>query len=359
MRIAVDANPAARALRTGTETYTIEILKALAHRDASSEYLLFANQPRPPPDLRLPANFAWNYLAPRRAWSHRALGPAATRARPDLLFIPAHVLPATYHGRSVVTVHDVGHRHVRRAYRWTAWLYLEASTRWAARFATRLIAVSESTGRDLIQLYGVPARRVTVVPEGVPEDATAVPPVAIQRVAVRYALGHPYFLFIGSLHPRKNLEFLARAFDRAFAAGPGTLLALAGQPVAGAERLDRVAGIRRLGYVPRADLLPLLAGARALVLPSHFEGFGLPGIEAMACGTPVLASRAGALPDTIGDAGVLLAADDLEGWIDALRSLRGDDGLRARLSDRGRRRAARFNWDHAAQALLEVFAQVS
>jgi glycosyltransferase involved in cell wall biosynthesis len=354
MRIAVDANPLTRAVRTGTEMYTLELLRALARQDSSNDYALYASTPAPPSDLHLPPNFAWHYLAPARAWSHRRLGPALKRARPELLFIPAHVLPLGYRGRSVVTVHDVGHRRVPRAYRPSTWLYLEASTRWAARVATRLIAVSVSTSDDLQRTYRVAARRITVIPEGVAPGTEPAPASTVRAVTTRYGLTEPYFLFVGTLQPRKNLDFLAQSFARVFSAGP-PWLALAGQATPAAGALDRYAAVRRLGYVPRADLVALLTGAVALVLPSHHEGFALPAVEAMACGTPVLAARVGALPDVLGAAGLLLPPRDLEAWSGALRSVREDAALRRRLIDAGLRRAGDFDWSRAAAATLEVF----
>ncbi len=359
MRIAVDANPAARTLRTGTERYTVEILTALGAQDSDHQYVLFADQPVPPADLLLPANFEWRYLPRVRAWSHRALGPAASRVGASLLFVPAHVLPVTYRGRSVVTVHDVGHRSLPGAYRRSAWWYLEVTTRWAVRFADRLIAPSRSTRDDLMRLYGVPAARIACIPEGVATDARPAEAPAVAEAQQRYGLSPPYFLFVGTLHPRKNLDFLARAFDHAFAPGPTAFLALAGHPGDDADRLDRHAGVRRLGYVPRADLLALLTGARALVLPSHHEGFGLTALEALACGTPVVAASAGALSEVVGAGGILLAPDDLAGWSAALRKLHADDSLRPQLAAFGAAELQRFSWSRAAAALLAVFGEVA
>lgn len=354
MRIAVDANPLTRAVRTGTEMYTLELLRALSREDSSNDYALYASTPVAPADLLLPPNFVWHYLAPTRAWSHRRLGPAVKRARPDLLFIPAHVLPLGYRGRSVVTVHDVGHRRVPRAYRPSTWLYLEATTRWAARVATRLIAVSASTSDDLQRTYGVAARRITVIPEGLAPGTEPAALATVREVTARYRLTEPYFLFVGTLQPRKNLEFLAQSFERTFAAGP-PWLALAGQATPTAGALDRYAAVRRLGYVPRADLVALLTGALALVLPSRHEGFALPAVEAMACGTPVLAARVGALPEVLGAAGLLLPPRDLAAWSGALRSVRTDPSLRRRLQEAGLQRAGDFDWSRAAAATLQVF----
>jgi glycosyltransferase involved in cell wall biosynthesis len=211
-----------------------------------------------------------------------------------------------------------------------------------ARDASALITVSEFSRADLIEVLGATAERVNVIPEGVDERFFTDPDPG--AAAARYGLAGPYALAVGTMSARKNLPTLAQA---ARSLGErGIELVLAGSDrgyLRGAQ-----AGLRRLGYVDEGLLPGLYAGAVALAMPSGYEGFGLPCLEAMAAGTPVVAADAGALPETCGDAALMVAPGDAAAFADALIAAAFDEQVRARLIEAGRRRAAEFSWARTA-----------
>jgi glycosyltransferase involved in cell wall biosynthesis len=309
-------------------------------------------------------------------WEEVAFGLEALAVRPDLLHLPDFVPPAVRACPAVVTVHDLaflywpeildagGRRYYGRVHQ-------------AAACAEHLIAVSEATRRDVCDLLAVPAAKVTVVPEAAGPAFRPIPPAdmpaAVARAGARpavadLALGRrgPYLLTVGTIEPRKNLPLLLRAYDRLAAAWPDApRLVLAGRPGWLAEatwaalaRLPARDRVEWLDGPTTPELALLYAGAVALAFPSRYEGFGLPALEAMACGTPVLASDTAALREHVAGAGWLLPPDDAGAWADALAEISRDAGLRARLAAAGRRRAAAYSWPAAAAATRRVYQQV-
>jgi glycosyltransferase involved in cell wall biosynthesis len=211
-----------------------------------------------------------------------------------------------------------------------------------ARRARVLITVSEFSRSELVDMLGVAPERVTVIPEGVDERFFSAAPDP--AVADRYALPDRYVLALGTVSARKNLDVLARAAGALRQRGIELV-------VAGSQRgylRGSAAGLRRLGYVAETDLPALYAGAQALAMPSRYEGFGLPCLEAMAAGTPVVAAACAALPETVADAGLLVDPDDADAFAQALVSVAEDADDRAKLIAAGRRRAARFSWSATA-----------
>jgi glycosyltransferase involved in cell wall biosynthesis len=264
-------------------------------------------------------------------------------------------LPFALGLKSVVTIHDIGHRREPRSYSRTARWYLEATTRYAARRANRLIAVSQSTADDLVRFYNVPRGRVSVVHSGVDPRMQPQDPSKVEDVLGRLGIEGAYFLYVGRNHPRKNLVMLRRAFDEARRRGLQAELVLAGP---GHE--DGSAGaVRTLPYVSPDELPALYAGAVALTLPSRFEGFGFPALEAMRCGTAVIGSTAGALPEIIGTAGILLSPDDAGAWSQAMLELAHDPALQRRLIASGAARSADFTWEAAAAKTWGVIDAVA
>ncbi|HEX9096580.1 MAG TPA: glycosyltransferase family 1 protein [Candidatus Dormibacteraeota bacterium] len=340
-------------MATGTEVYARSIIEALAASREAHTMRVYANAIDAP--AWLPAGVEWRGIPFPRLWTHWRLRQALRRERPDVTFIPSHVLPFALGLTSVVTIHDVGHRREPHAYSRTARWYLEATTRYAARRASRLIAVSKSTADDLVRFYNVPGGRISVVHSGVDPRMRPQDPSRVGEVLERLRIGGAYFLYIGRNHPRKNLSMLRRAFDEARRRGLQAELVLAGP-----GHDDASAGaVRTLPYVPPDDLPALYAGAIALTLPSRFEGFGFPALEAMRCGTAVIASTAGALPEIIGTAGILLSPDDAGAWSQAMLELARDPALQRRLIAAGATRSADFTWEAAAARTWGVLERVA
>jgi glycosyltransferase involved in cell wall biosynthesis len=362
VRIAVDASRMSVAERTGTERYSYELIAALARVDRFNAYTLYTNG-LPPALPPLGPNVALRSIALRRLWTHARLGPALAADRPDLLFVPSHVVPLI-HPPSVVTIHDLGYHAFPEAHTARRRLELQLTTRWSLRAARRVIAISQATRDDLVRHYNADPARIAVVHHGLAAGFRPVEDGAqVAAAAARHGLRGPYFLYVGTLQPRKNLARLIEAYAAATAgmAEPRPLLAIAGRRGWLSAAIERRAAelgvaerVRFLGYLPEADLPALLSGALAFLFPSLYEGFGMPVLEAMACGAPVLTSSSSSLPEVAGDAALLVDPRDTGAIAAAIGRLATDAGLRAALRERGLARAAQFSWERCARETLAV-----
>ncbi|MFN2243849.1 MAG: glycosyltransferase family 4 protein [Anaerolineae bacterium] len=368
MLIGIDASRATAAQRTGTETYSLHLIRELLALGKGHRFRLYFNQP-PAPGL-FPDAAEMRVMPFARLWTHARLSREMRTAAPDLLFVPSHVLPLLHPERCVVTIHDLGFYYYPEAHTLSQNLYLRWSTRYNARIATRVIADSIATRNDLLRYYRVPGERIEVVYPGRDEALGPVrDPEVLQDVRARYGLSEPYLLYVGTLHPRKNLVRLVQAFSaftKAMAAGPAKpkaepQLVLAGQKgwlyeeiLNQVRKLDLVDRVVFTGYVPDADLPAVLSGAVAFVFPSLYEGFGLPVLEAMACGTPVICSNVSSLPEVAGEAALQVDPLDVEALAEAIHWVISDAGLRATLVERGYEQVQRFSWQRCASQVLQV-----
>jgi glycosyltransferase involved in cell wall biosynthesis len=365
MRIGIDISRAAPTRRTGTERYSYELLAALARSDRCHEYTLYCNGlPAELPPLG--TNFSLRNIPLPRLWTHARLGPASCRDRLDLLFIPAHVLPLLHPPRSVVTIHDLGYLRFPAAYTARRRLELHLTTLWSARAAGHLIADSAATRDDLAGKYAINPDKISVVYLACGKEfQPSHDPAVIRACRLKYGilpLEKPYLLYVGTLQPRKNLRRLIDAFAQT-AAGE-VLLVLAGgrgwlsEPIA--QRAAALAGqVHCTGFVADEDLPVLLSGAQAFVFPSLHEGFGMPVLEAMACGTPVLTSRCSSLPEVAGEAALLVDPLDTAAIAAGLRCLLDAPELRAELRERGLAQAARFSWERCARETRQVLLRAA
>lgn len=371
LHIGIDISRIAVAARTGTEHYTYELLAAFAQRDRSNRYSLYCNQlPAALPPLG-PNSTLWHIPFPR-LWTHLRLSAELLLHPPDVLFVPAHVLPIALplrpRLRSVVTIHDLGYLHFPEAHTKQQRLYLRLSTLWSARVASHVIAISQATRDDLLRHTGIDASKISVIYHGLaPHFRPVDDSQARSQVQQRYGIvapgqpARPYLLYVGTVQPRKNLVRLIEAFSQAHRANPDLLLVIAGKRGWLTEAIERRANelgiaehVRFTGYVEDADLPILLSGALAFALPSLYEGFGMPVLEAMACGTPVLASNTSALPEVAGDAALLVNPTDTTEIAAAIERLANDTALRAELRARGLARVAQFTWERCADQTLDV-----
>ncbi len=372
MLIGIDASRAAAARRTGTENYSLHLIRELLARGQDHCFRLYLDQ-RPTKDL-FRGTAEWRVIPFPRLWTHLRLSWEMLSDPPDLLFVPSHVLPLAHPRRSVVTVHDLGYHYYPEAHTLFQNAYLRWSTRYNARVATRVLADSEATRQDLMYYYGTPEAKIAVVYPGRNEALTpVVDPQTLAGVRGRYSLGDSYFLYVGTLHPRKNLVRLVQAFAALLQSWNSMpqqptdrlQLVLAGQK--GWLYEEILAEIRKLGltdrvvltgYVPDADLPGLLSGALAFVYPSLHEGFGLPVLEAMACDTPVVCSNVSSLPEVAGDAALMVDPFDVESLAQALHQIVLDQGLRHTLVERGRQQVQLFSWHRCARETLQVLEDV-
>jgi glycosyltransferase involved in cell wall biosynthesis len=353
--IGIDASRMAWARRTGTEQYTAHLLEALVPQGGGHCLRLYFNRLAAPRPAWLEQAEVREMPFPR-LWTHLRLSWEMLRRPPDVLFVPAHVLPLWRPRRAVVTIHDLGYIHFPEAHPPRQRLELHLSTAWNAHVASRIIAISQATKDDLVRHYRVPEDKIAVVYHGVEPRFRPTPDPA---APARYGLPSRYLLYLGTLQPRKNLERLVEAYVRL--PGDAPALVLAGAKGWYFERIAAVIAKRGLGkrvllpgYVADDDVPALLTGATALVYPSLYEGFGLPALEAMACGTPVLAADTSSLPEVVGEAGLLVDPLDVDAIATAMQRLLTDGALRAALSRQGRARAKRFSWDRCARETLAV-----
>jgi len=351
LRAGIDGRDLLRK-RTGVVNNTLNLARELtaAH---PSQVIVYADRPDsasepPPPGVPLR-----QLHAPPILWKHVALPLALAHDRVSVFHSPTGTLPLLAGCPQVVTIHDLfaavePHWFAPR----TGW-QLRTTQRRAARAADAVIAVSECTRRDLVERYGVPPERIRVVYNGLDHARFRPTTVDPEAVARHFGVRHPFVLCVGSLMPWRNAARLLRAAARLEYG-----LLFVGRDIWGTDLTARLAAergwdwARFAGYVPDADLPGLYAAARVFAYPSLYEGFGIPPIEAMACGTPVVASTAGALPEVLGDAALLVDPYDEDALAAALQAAAEDRG---ELRRRGLVRAARYSWRRAAAETWAVY----
>jgi glycosyltransferase involved in cell wall biosynthesis len=353
--IGMDASRTVTPQPTGTELYSRCLIEALLERAPDHFFFrLYFNQP--PQSAISNQQSAIRVIPFPRLWTHLRLSTEMILHRPNLLFVPAHVLPIVHPRCSVATVHDLGYLYFPEAHpprqRW----YLDRSTRWHARVAAQLLADSEATRRDLIERYHADPDRITVAYPGLDPAVKRVDNSGeIARVKAKYRIDGDYLLYLGTIQPRKNLQRLIAAFLQL----PTSHLQLlaAGKRGWYADTLLKQASdrVKFIGYVDAADKNALLSGATAFVFPSLYEGFGFPVLEAMACGVPVLCSNTSSLPEVAGEAAVLVNPVDTDDIARGLREVTRNEDLRRALIEREYQQAQKFTWQACADVALSVF----
>lgn len=396
MRIGIDAS--CWLNRRGFGRYTRELVRGLLDVDQKNEYVLFLDAATARDADELPSEkraarvvIETSAAATRAAASDgsRSLGDLWRMRRAvakwdhklDVFYFPADYtyFPVKTTARVIVTKHDMTDRRVPQLLfpSWRSRFFWEVKIRLAIHRSDLVFTVSETSRRDIIDAFGLGPERVRVIADAV--DPSFVPvPDSPERAAMlaHYGIrpGERFVLYVGGISPHKNLDTLVRAYQRwrqsVGGDGAPVSLVLVGDYVADVfhssypaiRRLIESAGlessVRFTGYVPDADLRHLYSAADALVLPSFYEGFGLPVLEAMACGTAVIASDAGALPEVVSNAGLLFDPHSPEALAAVLGRVLGDDALRRDLTARGRARAAQFTWEASARAALAAFEEV-
>lgn len=375
MSVAIDATPLL-VEATGVDNAIARLVVALGEVDGETRYTVLANrEDRERLGSVLPPNFHVLSVSlrarPARLLSQQLLLPLiAQRRGVDVVHSPSFVMPL-WRGaqRHVLTVHDmtsmtIPHVHTR-LHRSAA--FARAVTT-SIRRADRIVVPSSYTKSEVLRVVPeVASERVDVIPWGVGPEFGPTAAEDVARARARYGLTRPYVLFVGTVEPRKNLETLVEAFRLAAEReGIDEQLVLAGRLGWGYERLLATLDdpwfhgrVLRLGYVDQADLPGLYAGARAFVFPALAEGFGFPPLEAMACGTPVLASDSSSLRENLAGAAELVAPGDRDALAAGLVRLLHDEALRRARRAAGIERAAAFRWETTAQATLDCYRRLA
>jgi glycosyltransferase involved in cell wall biosynthesis len=287
----------------------------------------------------------------------------------DVFHEPHYVLPVLTRGRSVVTIHDCIHLMFPEylPYRF-AKVYAREMMRSATRRAARILTVSESSKRDILRFYPVSPDKITVIPNAIDERFGTPPPdEAVVRVRERYQLADPFVLYVGNVKPHKNVERLIDAFALVVRRRPDPLkLVIIGDEISKFQTLRRAVHrhqlhrqVRFLGFVGEDTLSVLYRLAGVFVFPSLYEGFGLPPLEAMACGTPVITSNVSSLPEVVGDAALLVDPYSSEQIAEAITRVLSDTALAADLRARGLARAQHFSWKRSVSQTLAIYQEVA
>ncbi len=372
--IGIDASRLAVGHRTGTENYALQVTRGLLQVAPQTDFTLYFNNFPPAPvldSLGLTGHTHLKAMPFPRLWTHLRLSREMLQHPPEALFVPAHVLPLLHPARSVVTIHDLGYLYFPQAHPSSVRRYLDLSTRFSANGSCRIIAVSQATKSDLVRHYGLDPAKITVIYHGYDAEhfRPVEPGLARQEARTRYGIGPGRFLlYIGTLQPRKNLLRLLAAFDHL--AGDSQFqdlqLVLGGQAgwlsrplLDEAARLNARWPGRVLlpGYLADADVPSLLSEATAFVFPSLYEGFGMPVLEALASGCPVVCSNSSSLPEVAGDAALYHHPLDTLALELVLRRVLTDEPLAAHLRQAGPDQARRFSWPFCAAQTWNVIEE--
>jgi glycosyltransferase involved in cell wall biosynthesis len=372
MHVAINAT-ALRANRSGVGWFISEVLRHLPDSAEGQTYSIFFNkafvdrEPFANPSVQMYSSaIATDRLYSRLLWENAQLPSLIRQLRPDVFHGNAFALPLANLGiPTVVTVYDLIHRVLPDSQTWIFRQYLDYIVPHSCLRATRVIAISEATRRDLIEVYGIPPEKIDLTYGGVAPRFFAEPDEeTLRSVRQKYALPDAFALTIGDLDPRKNLLTAIRACGALERDSLSLPLVLAGKEISDSHSQELEAEVERLGLKDKViftgrledDELPVFYRAATLFLfPSHYEGFGLPAVEAMASGTPVVASTGGSLPEVVGDAGVVVPPDDVEGFATAIHRIYSDPSFHDELVAKGHSRAAEFTWENTARQTAQVY----
>jgi glycosyltransferase involved in cell wall biosynthesis len=390
MKIGIDAT-ALPPKPGGAGNYIIQLIRALVALKSGNEFTVFV-QGRGQKQIHLPAGHGlkWYTLpdkppALRLIWEQLIFPSHVRKSGIELLHSTHYTRPFSLSCKSVVTVHDMTFFLYPQLHTLPKRLYFPKAIRMSARRADGLIASSESTRQDALKILKIPAEKITTVHLGVGEDFHVVSETShrqdlglLELVRERYKLPPRFFLYVGTVEPRKNLPLLIRSYARLRQENPesgrnlpsGSILPSMPLVVVGqlgwnydevfrqVEELQLKEQILFTGYVPSTDLPIIYNLAEIFLYPSLYEGFGLPPLEALACGTPVITTAVSSMPEHVGEAGMLIPPGDEIALVEAMRKLSSEPDLRQHLAELGPQQAAKFTWKRTAQETLEVYQAV-
>lgn len=371
MHIAINAHLLAHThsfRRAGVSHYIEQVLLHLAQIDHVNRYTVYTTRGLDQAALGLPANFVVKpsrlpTINPRiRIPWEQGIAPLILRGNADLYHGCLNVAPLLSPVPTVITIHDLAFIRFPQTFRAYNRIYLDLATRLSARRASRILAVSEHTKREVVGLLGVDPNRVIVTPNAARSHFRPPEAAVLAQFRIRHQLPDQFILYVGTLEPRKNLTTLLEAFALLQRRIPSIPLLIGGgkgwmyEPIfARLDQLQLRDRVKFVGYIPEEELPLWYAAATVFVFPSIYEGFGMPPLEAMACGTPVITSNTSSLPEVVGDAGLMVNPTDTQALAEAIYQLLTDPDLRNELRTRGLARSKHFSWAKTAAATLAAY----
>lgn len=376
MIIGIDASRANKTYKTGTEWYSYHLIQELKKiTDPKDQIILYSREKLRDALGWLPPNWKSRVLRwpPKKFWTQVRLSWEMWRCPPELLFVPAHTIPLVHPKKVMTTCHDVAFLRLPQVYDRPALTYHQFAIKFAVKHATKIIAVSEFTKSELIEFFKISPERVTVVHNGYDKERYKLieDRGVVKKILQKYNLRQPYVLYIGRLELKKNIPGLIEAFGQLKKNQQSVInqqqfkLILVGQPGFGFEKITEAIMDNSLqnevvmpGWVDEVDLPYLISGARIFTFPSFYEGFGIPILEAMACGTPVVCSDIPALREVAGEAAYFIDPYSVENIAEGINRVLSDEHLQEDLKIRGFARAQDFSWGRCARETLEILRSV-
>jgi len=384
MVIGIDGNEANVKHRVGSGQYAFELL----HQFAKSEKYHFLVYLKDKPLFDLPkesVNFKYKVFGPKRLWTQFALPISLTFSlsrhsagqKPDVFFSMTHYGPRFSKVPYVVTIHDLSYLRYPEMFKKNDLYQLTNWTKYSVKNAAHIIAVSQTTKDDIVKNYHVSPSKITVTYEGYDENRFEPQPKSkVESVKSKYKIKEGYIIFVGTLQPRKNLERLLEAFSSLVhrSSNSQTMnyelrtmnLVIVGKKGWMYDQIFEKVKMLKLqdsviftDYVPDVDLPALISGAQAYILPSLWEGFGLPVIEAQACGVPVVVSNASSLPEIVGDSGILIDPNSADSIASGIKNVLTNNQTRSDLVEKGFENIKRFSWEKCAKETLQVLEKIA
>lgn len=362
MVIGIDASRATKKIKTGVEWYSYYLIQELKKLDEvkskNFEFILYSPD-KLKDDLNiLPNNWRvkvlkWPF---KYLWTQIRLSWEMIFFPPDILFVPSHALPIFCRAKTVITLHDLGFERFPEAYSFWQRIYLRFVYKWATRHALKIIAISKFTKEELINLYKADPQKIEVIYLGY--DNSIFYPIdnrkRIDQILEQYGIKKPYILYVGRLEKKKNVTNLIKALQEI----SSIHLVLVGQPGYGYNKIKnlklKIKNLIEIGYVSHQDLPYLYSGAECFVYPSLYEGFGLPILEAMACGCPVVASNTSSIQEIGGEAVSYFRPESLDEITKAILKIIKDKEFREMMIQKGFERVKNFSWEKCAKETLKI-----
>ncbi len=371
IRIAIDAHSVGTKLG-GNESYAVNLIEALAQIDSANNYTIYVTTN----EARDRFSSRWSNFKVRSTLPHTPLIRIPLILSAELRKHPVDVLHVQFTAPPfcpcpfVVSIHDLSFEHLPQTFKRRSRTQLRLTVRHSARRAARILSLSQHTRSDIMETYGIEPDKIEAIPLAAPDHFGAVTDYReLQRVRHNYGIDGDYILSVGSIQPRKNLARLIKAYAQLrgdCSADKLPKLVLVGkcawlydETLRTLDQMGVKDSVILTGYVPESDLPVLYSSALCFVYPSYFEGFGLPPLEAMKCGAPVIVGNRTSLPEVVGDAGLTVDPFDVDAIAGAIRKLMSDSTLRATLSQKGQERASAFTWRETARQTLQIYQDVA